>query len=84
MIEGAFITPHAIDQFLARVDRSLTRDEARAAIVAGLQHGGPARPLRSGAGIVIRVRRRPYSFRAVLGPGEGRLPAVITILRSGT
>ena len=84
MIEGqVFVTPHAVRQFIARIAPRLDYYSARAAIVAGLSLAGPPKALRSGAGVYVRVRHGAYLFRAVLVRGEGVLPAVATILRSG-
>lgn len=84
MIDGpAFVTPHAVRQFIARIAPRLGYDAARAAILGGLRDCGAPKPLRSGAGYYVRVRRGPYLFRAVIVPGEGTKPAVATILRSG-
>lgn len=83
MIEGpAFVTPHAIAQFRARI-ADLPEGEARTAILAHLAHHVVSvRPSPSGRAVVARVRHGRFAFRAVVGPGEGPLPAVLTILRS--
>lgn len=84
MIEGSvFVTPHAVRQFQARI-APLPYEVARTAILAELEaHALPVRPLASGCGVAVRVRGGRYVFRALIGPGDGPCPAVITILRSG-
>lgn len=78
----AFVTAHAVRQFQARI-AALSYDAARAAILDGLAHHTvTVRPCASGTAVQVRVRHGQYAFRAVVGPGEGPLPAVITILRS--
>lgn len=82
----AYVTRHAAEQFRARIAPSLDVDAARTAILRGLEAPVSIAPAHSGRGIYVRVRRshvQPYSFRALVGPGRGHLPAVITILRSG-
>lgn len=83
MIEGeVFVTPHAVAQFQARI-APLAYDAARAAILEELTaHTRSLQPARSGAGVVVRTRGGRYAFRAVIGPGDGAKPAVVTILRS--
>lgn len=77
----AFVTPHALRQFRARV-ADLPERHALAAILHGLANPANIRPTRNGAALRVRVRR-PYPFRAILraDPDPNRLPAVITILR---
>lgn len=84
MIAGpAFVGPHPIAQFRSRI-APLSYEQARAAILAELaEHTVSVRPAQSGAGVIVRTRGGRYAFRALIGPGEGALPAVITILRSG-
>lgn len=84
MIQGGyFVGPHAVNQFRTRIAPHLNYKEARAAIIEGLATTDSIpRLAHSGRGYYLRVRR-PYAFRALIGPGEGPLPAVITILRSG-
>lgn len=84
MIAGRyFVTPHAVKQFRARIAPRLSYDQALGAIIRGLEETeSEPKPCHSGKAVYIRVRR-PYAFRAVIAPGEGELPAVITILRSG-
>jgi hypothetical protein len=86
MMETAYVTPHAVERFRARIDPDLDETSARAAILRGLETDtASVVPAHSGRGVVVRVRRRsqPYSFRALIGPGDGPLPAVVTILQSG-
>lgn len=82
-VQGTFfVGPHACRQFQARI-APLSYEAARQAILQGLaETTAPPKPLRSGAGVMLRVRR-PYAFRAVIAHGEGPLPAVVTILKSG-
>jgi len=88
MIDGPFITPHAVRQFQSRICRHrLDYDAARTAILSELrEHGGVLKPLHSGRGFYVRTRGGCYSFRAVVvpAPNEGQHPVVVTILRSGT
>lgn len=80
----AFVTPHAVEQFRARVAPHLDAAAARAAILHELTHHVvTVRPSASGTAVQVRVRHGRYAFRAVVGRGEGPLPAVLTILRSG-
>lgn len=79
-----FVGPHAVRQFQRRIAPRLSYEEARRAILEGLENtASTPRPAQCGVGYYLRVRR-PYSFRALIGPGKGELPAVITILRSGS
>ena len=84
MIAGpVFVTPHSVLAFQARIV-PLAYEAARAAILEEIAtHVVSLRPAPSGAGVVVRTRGGRYAFRALIGPGEGPLPAVITILRSG-
>lgn len=77
-----FITPHAIRQFIDRIAPRMDFDQARDTIIEGLRNAGPEKPTASRAAFYVRVRGE-WNFRAVLGRGEGALPAVVTILRSG-
>jgi len=78
-----YVTPHAVEQFQARI-APLPSNHALAAIIRELaEHARDPRPCASGRGIVVRTRGGRYAFRAVIGPGiNGLKPAVITILRS--
>ena len=81
----AFVTPHAVRQFQARIAPGLSYDQARAAILDSLQNYSNVQPMMSGVAFRVLVRR-PYAFRAVVRPaadGKGSLPVVVTILRSG-
>lgn len=84
MIAGRFfVTPHAVERFRERIAPHLTYEEALGAIIHGLKETTSAPKPRGDTGaITIRVRR-PYNFRAVIMPGDGPAPAVVTILRSG-
>lgn len=79
-----FVTPHAVQRFRERIAPNLTYEEARDAILRGVEQTR-SEPKRSTSwpGAVLPRVRRPYPFRAVIGPGEGELPAVLTVLRSG-
>lgn len=80
---GAFVTPHAVRQFQERVAPGLTYEQALGAILRGLERPANTRPLANGTGWRVRVRR-PWPFRAVVRPDPaGRLPVVVTVLRSG-
>jgi len=71
---------------MARIDPRLTYDAARNAILRGMERAGRLERTRNGRAYRTRIRPNadyPYAFRAVVGPGEGTMPAVITILRSG-
>lgn len=84
MIAGRyFITPHAVERFRERIAPHLTYDQALGAIIRGLEEtkSRPV-PAHSGGGHWIRVRR-PFAFRALIVTGDGPLPAVATVLRSG-
>lgn len=83
MTRATSCTRHAVEQFRDRIAPRLNYDQALGAIIRGLEEtNSEPRPAHSGGGYYLRVRR-PYAFRALIGPGEGKLPAVITILRSG-
>ncbi|HEX6940905.1 MAG TPA: hypothetical protein VF158_15920 [Longimicrobiales bacterium] len=84
MIAGRFfVTPHAVERFRQRIAPHLTYEQALGAIIRGLDAtDSERRPAQSGTRYYIRVRR-PYAFRALIVPGEGPLPAVATVLRSG-
>ena len=86
MIAGSiFVTPHAVEQFRARIAPGLDYDRALGAIVRELsEHAVSVRPSIVGHSIVVRTRGGRYTFRAVVvGDQDGRAPAVVTILRSG-
>lgn len=83
----AFVTPHALRQFLERI-APLPENLALAAILHGIA-GRTRHPLRPSqqarcgylVGAVEVWVWRPYAFRAVLVPGiEGPLPVVVTIV----
>lgn len=78
-----FVTPHAVRRFISRISPGMSYEQARDAIIDGVDRtDSPLVRTRNGVAYVLRVRR-PYSFRAVIGPGERGAPAIITILRSG-
>lgn len=85
MIAGeAFITPHAVAQFQARIPgfAQATYEQALGVIIRALRDDARSvRPTQNGKGICVRVRGR-VNFRAVILPSDGK-PAVVTILRSG-
>ncbi|HEX7313276.1 MAG TPA: hypothetical protein VF297_05120 [Pyrinomonadaceae bacterium] len=74
----AFVTPHAVQRFQERV-ASLSYDAALGAIIKGLERPASAYSSGHGKGLVIEVNQ-PYEFKAVLMPGKGGKPAVVTIL----
>lgn len=85
MIVGPFITPHAVNQFRERIAGvAMTYEAARDAIIRELhEHGRAPVPTSNGRAWMVRTRGGEYEFRAVIGPGEGPAPAVVTILASG-
>lgn len=86
MIAGpAFVSPHAVRQFCARIAPGLDYEQALGAIIRGVEDGvraGRVRELGNGRGVGVRARGA-YSFRAVIVPGTP-LPVVVTVLRSGS
>lgn len=78
---GAFITPHAIYQFIERI-APLPHNQALAAILHSLETAGAQRVTRNGKAVYIRTKT-PYRFRAIIRPPLPglKLPAVVTILR---
>lgn len=85
MIAGpVFVTPHAVEQFRARVAPDLSYEEALGAIIRALSgQDGKVSFRASTRGVVARARRGTYSFRAVIVNGKPS-PVCVTILRSGT
>lgn len=84
MSTNLYVTAHAVEQFRLRIAPWLEPAEARAAIVTELRaFGRTPKASTSGRGVIVRTRGGRFCFRAVLSPGEGRAPAVVTILRSG-
>ena len=83
MIAGEFfITPHAVEQFRRRIAPWMSYEEALGTIIRELDGAGELRPTRNGKAYYVRTKGE-WCFRAVIGPGEGQRPAVITILRGG-
>ncbi|NLG85435.1 MAG: hypothetical protein GX493_12715 [Firmicutes bacterium] len=81
MIAGEFfITPHAVEQFRRRMAPWMSYEEALGTIIRELNTAGPLRPTRNGKAYYVRTKGE-WCFRAVIGPGEGPQPAVITVLR---
>lgn len=78
-----FITPHAVRAFIAKIAPRMTYEHARAEIIDCLSRAGSERPTQNRVAFCVRVRDKRWNFRAVIGRGEGSLPAVVTILRSG-
>lgn len=77
-----FVTPHAVRQFQDRIAR-LEYDEARQVIIDALAVAPSERYAVTRNGKALRIKvKRPFCFRAIIAPGEGALPAVITILRA--
>jgi len=83
VIDTAFVSPHAVRQFMERIS-PLPYDEARDAILNGLESNAMLpKPSHNHDSLYIRVRGQ-YNFRAVVKKMAGRsLPTVITILKSG-
>ncbi len=77
-----FITPHAVQQFQARVAR-LEYTECIRVIADALEAAPIERHAVTYNGTAMRVRvRKPFHFRAIIVPGDP-LPVVTTILKSG-
>jgi hypothetical protein len=76
----AFVTPHAVMRFQERVS-TLFYDAALGAIIKGLESPSKTYSSGHGKGLIVEVKE-PYEFKAVLMPGEGGKPAVVTILES--
>ena len=77
-----FVTPHAVRQFIQRIAPRMDYDRALAVIIDGLNRAGPEKPTTNRCAFCVRVRGK-WNFRAILCRGEGPMPAVATILRSG-
>lgn len=78
-----FVTPHAVRQFIERI-APMAYEQALGAIIRELdEHCVSVKPSCSGKAAIARTRGGRYDFRAVIGPGQGPLPAVITILKGG-
>ncbi len=86
MIAGpAFVTPHAVQRFIARVAPGLTYEQALGLIVRGLETGvthvvGPMTLEDGRAAVHVRIRTEGYRFivTAVFG-GSGEKPVVVTV-----
>lgn len=82
MIAGDyFITPHAVEQFRARIAPWMSYEQALGAIITELRDSQGSRPTENGKAHYVRTKGK-WCFRAIIQPGESK-PAVITILRSG-
>lgn len=80
-----FVSPHAVRRFRERI-APLPDRLALAAIIHGMERAGPLRRSVNGPGLYCRVRSGngyPHDFRAVVMPGDGPLPCVVTVLCSG-
>lgn len=79
-VEGAwFITPHAVRRYIELVDRSLSYEEARAALIRASLAAHRVKELEPGialwrTGLPLRLRLRV----AERGPG---LPQLLTVMR---
>lgn len=79
MIRGSvFVGPHAVARYRTRIRPGLTYDEARDELIAATQDAHPVR--RSGDCVILRTGRRYGRIRLVVGPGDGPLPALVTVL----
>jgi hypothetical protein len=84
-IAGAyFLTPHAVEQFRNRMAWRMSYEDALAAIIKGIaEHGEEPTPALNDSGAyIIRVKKGPFRFRAVVDPRrrEGDKSAVVSIL----
>lgn len=85
MIAGdAFITPHAVKQYCRRINSRVAYSQALAEIIRALKtRVRKARQMKNGAIKVeiagFETRSGLGAFEAIIGRGEGSLPAVITI-----
>jgi hypothetical protein len=81
MIDGdVFITPHAVRQYQARARAgwSMQFEEARAHLVEQVAKAHAVKP--TGHGAVLFRGPKPERLRLLIGPGEGDMPALITVL----
>lgn len=77
-----FITPHAVEQYVARAMRGRGRHEE--ALVALIDESRGARFLKLlDSGAELWRGPRPGRLRYVVGPGEGGLKALVTVLAPG-
>lgn len=80
-----FITPHAVRQYIARV-RACSYDEALADLIRISEAAHYVKPTKGGAQMWRGPRhrigkgRRTGGIRLIVGPGEGDLPALLTVL----
>jgi len=75
-----YVTPHAVARYRQRV-RSCSRDDARAELIALSSRARFVRPLEDGCEMWRGPRRGPSGgLRLIVGPGEGDLPALLTVL----
>ena len=85
----AFVTPHAVRQFIARIDRRCSYEQALGRIIRGLTDGvtgvAPPIPCRDG-GASVHVHVRGDWWCCVLTivypspPRPGDLPVVVTVV----
>lgn len=84
MIAGRFfVTPHAVERFRARIAPRLSYDQALGVIARSLESADRWKKAKSRPDHYWLRTRRPYALRVLVGPGEGPLPAVVTILPGG-
>jgi hypothetical protein len=72
-----FITPHAVDQYRRRVHQC-SHDEARDDLIALSARAHFVKPLHSGC--ELWRTGKPHRLRLIVGPGEGDMPALVTVL----
>lgn len=80
-----YITPHSVHQYIARV-RACSYDDALADLIAisnrahYVKHVLGGCELWRGPRTRIGKGRRTGGIRLIVGPGEGSLPALLTVL----
>ena len=80
-----YITPHAVDAYIHRV-RQCSREEALADLVAISERAHYVKPATGAAQLWRGPRkrigkgRRTGGIRLIVGPGEGDMPALLTVL----
>lgn len=79
MFEGRwFITPHAVHRYMARIARRLIYEEALAELASMSLTARYVKPAQGGA--ELWRTGKPLRLRFIVGPGEGDLPALLTVL----
>lgn len=81
MIYGdVFITPHAVRQYQARARAGwgMGFEQARAHLVEQVAKARAIKP--TGCGAVLFRGPKPERLRLLIGPGEGSMPALVTVL----